>query len=317
MTKFMDGLYKYFIWIIMALSMIAYFAYMVLDFDGDIERTIEDWRTWIHVAFVVYLNVMMLSGALDSGVSVGISSEEFELADKLNNQIITSVNNEMEDFRKYVKKLNEHELQTLRDDYLFKVGDKKVEELTKKELKKYKKLKPLRHDIYGFNLPLYYEISKNGQVKYQASIKKNQGKLWKIIKKIFNGILFAGMTINVAFSIDNVGAAFTSLLIISSGLFLTFIMTFFPQVYKFRKELPKKVILKKTLYNSFIEYKNGTHKLRALEITENLIDQKQPVVNAKNDDAHKTLVKKDEQPIDKSNEDNLLTEGLTPVAMQQ
>lgn len=278
--------------------MIAYFAYMVLDFQGDIERTIEDWQTWVHVLFVVYLNVTMVSAALDSGVSVGISSEEFELADKLNNQIITSVNNEMEDFRKYVKKLNEHELQTLRDDYLFKVGDKKVEELTKKELRKYKKLKPLRHDIYGFNLPLYYEISKSGQVKYQASIKKNQGKLWKIIKKIFNGILFAGMTINVTFSIDNVGAALTSLLIISSGLFLTFIMTFFPQVYKFRKELPKKVILKKTLYNSFIEYKNGIHKLKVLELAE-------------------TPLKKDEQAINHPKEDNLLTEGLTPVAMQQ
>lgn len=298
MTKFMDGLYKYFVWIIIALSMIAYFAYMVLDFQGDIERTIEDWQTWVHVLFVVYLNVTMVSAALDSGVSVGISSEEFELADKLNNQIITSVNNEMEDFRKYVKKLNEHELQTLRDDYLFKVGDKKVEELTKKELRKYKKLKPLRHDIYGFNLPLYYEISKSGQVKYQASIKKNQGKLWKIIKKIFNGILFAGMTINVTFSIDNVGAALTSLLIISSGLFLTFIMTFFPQVYKFRKELPKKVILKKTLYNSFIEYKNGIHKLKVLELAE-------------------TPLKKDEQAINHPKEDNLLTEGLTPVAMQQ
>ena len=265
MTKFMDGLYKYFTWIIILVSMIAYFAYMVLDTNADIEKTIVDWRTWVHVLFVIYLNVMMVNGAFDNGVSVGINSQEFSLADKLNNKIITSVNNEMEDFREYIKKLNQHELQTLRDDFLFKVGDKKFEELTRKERRKYKKLKPLRHDIYGFNLPLYYEMSKSGQVAYQASIKKNQGKLWKQIGKIFTGALFAGMTVNVVFSIGNIGPAFVSLMIISAGLILTYLLTFFPQVFKFKNDLPKKVILKKTLYDSFVDFKSGTHELKRLE----------------------------------------------------
>src|SRR5690554_6646310 len=148
MTKFMDGLYKYFTWIVIALSLLAYFAYQILEFEGSIEQTISDWQTWVHALFVIYINVLTVSGAFDSGVSSGINSQEFNLADKLNNKIITSVNNEMDDFRDYVKKLNQHELQTLRDDFLFKVGDKEVEELTEKELKKYKNLKPIRHDIY-------------------------------------------------------------------------------------------------------------------------------------------------------------------------
>jgi hypothetical protein len=261
----MDGLYKYFTWIIIALSMIAYFAYQILDFDGEIQKTLQDWRTYIHVLFVIYLNVMMVSGAFDSGVSCGINTEEFNLADKLNNKIITSVNNEKEGFRDYIKKLNQHELQTLRDDFLFKVGDKNVSELTKKELRKYKALKPVRHDIYGFNLPLYYEISKNGQVSYQASVKKNQGKLWKQISKVFNGLLFAGMTVNVAFSVANVGVAFISLLIVSTGLILTYLLNFFPQVFKFKNDLPKKVILKKTLYDSYTQFKTGNHILKTLE----------------------------------------------------
>lgn len=268
MTKFMDGLYKYFTWIIIVLSMLAYFAYQILDFQGDIQKTLIDWQTWVHVLFVIFINVMVVSGAFDSGSVVGISSEEFNLADKLNNKIVTSVNNEMKDFRDYVKALNGHELQSLRDDFLFKVGDKTYEQLTKRQLKQYNKLKPLRHDIYGFNLPLYYEMSKDGQVKYHASTKRNQGKLRKQISKIFTGVLFAGMTINVAFSLANVGAAFISLMIIGVGLILTYVLTFFPQVFKFKSDLPKKVILKKTLFDSFVDYKMGLHQLKKLDIVE-------------------------------------------------
>jgi len=273
MTKFMDGLYKYFTWIVLALSMLAYFAYQILEFQGSIEKALLDWRTWLHVAFIIYLNITVVSGAFDSGTYTGIGSQEFNLADQLNNKIITSVNNEMGDFRDYVKRLNHHELQNLRDDYLFKVGDKEVKDLTKKELKEYNNLKPIRHDIYGFNLPLYYEMSKNGQVKYQASIKKNEGKKFKQFSKIFTGILFAGMTVNVAFSVDNVGDAFVSLLVISVGLLLTYLLTFFPQVFKFKNDLPKKVILKKTLYDSYVNYKNGTHTLKELEEVEEPIKQ--------------------------------------------
>lgn len=307
MTKFMDGLYKYFTWIIIVLSMLAYFAYQILDFEGDIGKTIYDWQTWVHVLFVIYLNVMMVSGAYDSGTSTGISTEEFNLADKLNNQIITSVNNEMNDFREYVKRLNHHELQSLRDDYLFKVGDKKPEELTKKEKKHYLALKPLRHDIYGFNLPLYYEMSKSGQVKYQSSIKKNQGKIGKQIGKVFTGLLFAGMTVNVAFAIQNVGAAFISLMIIGVGLILTYLLTFFPQVFKFKNDLPKKVILKKTLYDSYIDYKLGKHQLKKLGEPE-----EEPVMEKKPDEIKvaEAVIKEDDQPFVKEKEVNVSTEPI-------
>jgi hypothetical protein len=258
--------------------MLAYFAYQILDFQGSIEKTLLDWQTWVHVSFIIYLNVMVVSGAFDGGVITGINSQEFNLADQLNNKIITSVNNEMGDFRDYVKRLNHHEFQNLRDDFLFKVGDKQVEDLTKKELKEYNSLKPIRHDIYGFNLPLYYEMSKNGQVKYQASTKKNEGKRVKQISKLFTGLLFAGMTINVAFNVGNVGNAFISLLIVGVGLVLTYLLTFFPQVAKFKNDLPKKVILKKTLYDSYTNFKNGTHTLKELEEEKPIIElAKEPI----------------------------------------
>ena len=270
----MDKIYKNYIWIIIILSLIGYFAYRVMSFQGSIQSAIRDPQSWIQLVFVIWLNVNMVSASYDGATNKGLQSEEFTLADELNNRIITSVNNEMKSFRDYVKALNQHELITMQEDYLFKVGDKTVEELTEKELKEYNNLKPVRHNIYGFNLPLYYEMTKSGQVNYLASIRKNQGKRARQVKKIFTGSLFGLMTINMFFMVENVGNAFISLLIISVGLLMTYVMTFVPQLFKFKYDIPKKVILKNTLYNSYIDFKNGKHILKKLEVKENVSDER-------------------------------------------
>jgi hypothetical protein len=272
MPKFMDTLYKNSVWFIITLSLLAYFAYRIMSFGGDLGTAVRDWQTWVQLVFVVWININMVSGAYDNATSKGLVSEEFELADKVNNKIITSVNNEMQDFRSYVKALNEHELITIREDYLFKVGDKTYDELDDKEKRSYDDLKPVRHNIYGFNLSLYYSMSKSGEIPYQASIKKNEGKLRQQIRKIFTGGLFGAMTINMFFNIDNVGSAFVSLLIISVGLAITFIMTYVPQLFKFKYEIPQKVVLKNTLYDSYIDFKNGGHKLKKIDYDEDKED---------------------------------------------
>lgn len=272
MAKFMDRLYKGMSWLILAVSLIGYFAFMILSFEGSIEDMVRDWRSWLHIVFVIYLNITMVTSATDSATQNGIATEEFSLADKLNNEIIESVNNEMEAFREYTKKLNTHELQSIRDDYLFKIGDKTYDELTEKELKAYNKLKPIKHNIYGFNLPLYYEMSRSGEVDYKASIDNRKGKVLKYIQKILFGIMFGGMTINVSFQVRNVGSAFVSLLIIAMGLLATFITIYFPKLFVYKVATPKRVILKKTYYNGFVKYKNGTHKLRELNEKTEIID---------------------------------------------
>jgi hypothetical protein len=266
MTRYMDKIYRNSIWMLISVLLIGYFFYRTMTFSGSLESVMEDWRTWVHLFFVVFLNVTMVSGTFDIANSTGLMSEEFRVADELNNKLITSVNNEMDGFREYIKKLNEHEKQSIREDFLFSIGEKTLDELTWKEKRKFKKLKPIQHNIYGFNLPLYYEVSKNGKIEYKASIKKNQGKMWSQGKRAFTGLLFGAMTVNVVFGWGNVGDALVSVLIISAGLLATFFLVFFPQVFKFKYELPKKVILKNTLYNSYIGFKNGTHALKVLEL---------------------------------------------------
>jgi hypothetical protein len=270
MTRYMDKIYRNSIWILISVLLMGYFFYRTMTFEGSLQSVINDWRTWVHLFFVVFLNVTMVSGTFDIANSTGLMSEEFRVADELNNKLITSVNNEMDGFREYIKRLNEHEKQSIREDYLFSIGEKSLDELTWQEKKRYKKLKPIQHNIYGFNLPLYYEVSKNGKIEYKASIKKNQGKIWSQSKRALTGLLFGAMTVNVVFGWGNVGDALISVLIISAGLFATFILVFFPQVFKFKYELPKKVILKNTLYNSYIGFKNGTHALKVLELKDDI-----------------------------------------------
>ena len=277
MPKLMNKVYKNSVWIIIGLSLLAYFAYRVLEFDGEIGTTLTNYQTYVQLLFVIFININMVSGAYDGGTNNGISSPEFCVADSLNNKLITSVNNEMADFRHYIKVLNHHELITIQEDYLFKVGDKLVKDLTEKELKEYNHLKPVRHNIYGFNLPLYYAMTKSGEIDYQASVKIGEGKRKKQIRKIFTGALFGAMTINMIFAAENMGNAFWSLLIISVGLVLTFIMTYMPQVFKFKVDIPKKVILKNTLYNGYINFKNGTHVLKKLE--EDIVKNEEDTTN--------------------------------------
>jgi len=265
MSKYLDKLVKFSQWIVLAVMLVGYFAYMVLTPTVSIQQTLRDWQTWVHTAFVIYLNVTMVSVAYDTAVDNGTSTPEFELSNELNNKIIKLYNLKKTEFRKYIKALNEYELQSIRDEYTFLIGESDYFLMTKKQQKKYDKLKAIFHDIYGFNLPLYYEMSKNGKIKYKASLAKSEGKKTRQFTKAVMGLVFSAMTINMTVSVENVGDAITSLLIIASGLIVTFLMIYTPQFMKFKKELPNKVMAKNVLMESFMEYEKGEVKLVELK----------------------------------------------------
>ena len=280
-SKLLDKLYKNITWIIVLVSIVGYLAYRTFQMEGDIESVATDPNTWLNIAFVIWLNLNVQSGAINSGISAGIESEEFKMADELNNKIIKSVNNEMKEFRQYVKLLNYNERIRLEEDLLYKYGVDDINELHGKQLKKIKRklgrLKPIRHDISGFNLPLYYELTKNGEIKYESSFNKNKGIWTRRLGKVITGILFGAISVNIAFNVQGLGEAMMSVIVISSGLIITYLLSFTPPMFKLKFVVPKGVILKHTLYSGYIEYKNGTHKLKEIPIEEPIIEQ-QPIV---------------------------------------
>lgn len=271
-SKLLDNLYKNLTWLIVLMSIIGYLAYRTFRMEGDIQSVANDPNTWLNIAFVIWLNLNVQSGAINSGITAGVDSEEFKAADEVNNKIIKSVINEMVEFRKYVKTLNYNEMVRLQEDFLYKYGVDDVSELNKKQLRKFKRLKPIRHDISGFNLPLYYELTKNGEIKYESSFNKNKGMLRKRAGKVLTGILFGALSVNIAFNIDGLGEAMMSVIVISTNLIITYLLSFMPPMFRLKFVIPKGVILKHTLYSGYIEYKKGTHILKEIPMKKEVLE---------------------------------------------
>lgn len=272
-SKLLDNLYKNLTWLIVLMSIIGYLAYRTVQMEGDIQSVANDPNTWLNIAFVIWLNLNVQSGAINSGITAGVDSEEFKAADEVNNKIIKSVNNEMVEFRKYVKTLNYNEMIRVQENFLYKYGVDDVSELNKKQLRKFKKLKPIRHDISGFNLPLYYELTKNGEIKYESSFNKNKGMLRKRAGKVLTGILFGALSVkNVVFNISGLGEAMMSVIVISTNLIITYLLSFMPPMFRLKFVIPKGVILKHTLYSGYIEYKKGTHILKEIPMKKEVLE---------------------------------------------
>ncbi|HRT14137.1 MAG TPA: hypothetical protein P5134_05975 [Bacteroidales bacterium] len=272
-SKLLDNLYKNLAWLIVLMSIIGYLAYRTFQMEGDIQSVANDPNTWLNIVFVIWLNLNVQSGAINSGISAGVDSEEFKAADEVNNKIIKSVNNEMVEFRKYVKTLNYNEMIRVQENFLYKYGVNDISELNKKQLRKFKRLKSIRHDISGFNLPLYYELTKNGEIKYESSFNKNKGIWRKRAGKVLTGILFGALSVNIVFNIDGLGEAMMSVIVISTNLIITYLLSFMPPMFRLKFAIPKGVILKHTLYSGYIEYKKGTHVLKEIPVKKEVVEQ--------------------------------------------
>jgi hypothetical protein len=61
------------------------------------------------------------------------------------------------------------------------------------------------------------------------------------------------MTVNVTFALSNLMDAVMSVLVIIAGLFITFVMIAFPQYFKLKNIIPKKVIMKHNLWQTYKE----------------------------------------------------------------
>lgn len=256
MSDFIDRAMRFSAWIIMVVSLIAYFAYQVLDFRGSIETIISDWKTYVHMAFVIFISIQMINASSDSAITNGMKTEEFQMANELDAKLIVEFNNNTKEIREYVKLINKHELQSIRDDFLYKYGDLSYEELPVKLKRKYDNLKPVVHNVYGFNIPLNYDVKKSKTINY--SVSNGSGKiLFKKITKVLSSVLFGVMTIDMVVNFENIGSAMISILIITSGLLITFVSTYVPQYNRYKTKIPNQVLIKNTFMNGYKEWKSA------------------------------------------------------------
>lgn len=255
MKKFLDNIAKYSLWVILTISLIAYFMFRILVFDTTIETLATDIYTYVHTTFVIYLHLIVQSASWEMADENGLMSKTYLEADVINNRIIKEINKQKPEFRQFVKDMNEHELKTAQDAFLTGLG-KELKELNDKELFHYNKVKGIRHDVYGFNLPLFYETSRDGVIKYNASSKKNSGKSWQRMLKVGTGVLFSFLTLGMNVRLQNFGEALISIFIIISGLIFTALLSYLPRLAILTRYIPHKVKNKYTFYETFTERDN-------------------------------------------------------------
>ena len=269
----LDYIYKQMIWIVVVLSLGAYLLYRTIEFNGSIERVVNDPNAWLNTLFIVYLQITVQSGSRNQAMAVAMETEVFKKADEINDKIIKEVKNKMRKLRTYVRYLNEEEKAKIEDDFFFSNGDVPFEKMTKRQKRKFKKLKPLQHNIQGFNYPLYYQLDKNRTLSYEASFDASKGSKSRAIKKIMQGLIYSGITTNVAFNANGIKEAFISIGIISVGLIITFVLSYHPVYFKLTKQLPKIVIQKDNLYQSFLENEHSVSEEKTVEFSnQKLID---------------------------------------------
>jgi len=251
--------------IIMAIFMVLYLMFAILQVDGDLPTFLSDPSNilWIclNTGITIALHQMIITTASDNATTFGLETEEFKKADVLNGLILNTIGATFEEFIDFIKDLNEYEKRTLQQSFIQSCGKKKLEDLDEAELKAFKKLKPVVHDITNFLRPCYAEVNKHGKISYDASYVINKKQWVKRGSKIIFSLLMAVITLGpILFKVGNVGEALLNAAMTIIGVAITFITVFVPIYYKLRYTIPKKVFNKGVLVNTYKE-KNGTIKI--------------------------------------------------------
>lgn len=262
--------------LIIGASVILYVIVSSLNIEGGIVEFFNDttniiW-TCVLTSLTIILHQIIISSASDNAMNYGLETDEFKTADELNGRIINKIGSTYEDFIDFVKNLNEYEKRTTQTAFIQSLGKRSIEDLDKKELKEFKKLKPVVHDITNFLKPCYVETTKDGKISYDSSYSKEKN-LTKRITKIVFPIIMAFITLGpMIFSVSNFGMACLNALTMCLGLLITFITVFIPIYLKFKNTIPKKVYNKYILTNTYTE-KRGTIRLELEKLPEHKIEE--------------------------------------------
>ena len=236
-------------YIILISTLVVYFLFQSLRFDKGMLELITDYKNLISTLFVVVIQVITAGLGRDKGIENSLIDEGFIKADKINNEIIADINDNFENTLDYIDYRNDLEVKMVRQDYIRSLEKRTFDDLTKREVKKYNKLKPKRWTSKGISLPLYYEHTNGKVYSFDTSFDANANKIRGMIKKALTGLLFAFMTFEVVFVWKNAGQAMSSTIILAGGMAITYILNYLNPFNKLTKRLPKQVENKKNFHN--------------------------------------------------------------------
>ena len=250
-----EKIYKNIHWIILSVSLVAYLFLKTLQADGNIQLLLRDWRTYIDIIFSVYITFITISIGSDKGLADGLESDLFKKANEANNEIIKPAKNQIKELIKYVTRLIE-EKELVQTEFLGALG-KNYEELTRRERRKYHKLKYIKYSINGFTLPVYVEFNnKNNVVDTNVAYNHNLGKSQKMLFKTIQAVIVSTVVVGVKFAFENLGDAFFSLLVIGAGAMVSMLFALYrPYIYLTKSS--SKSRCKTDIWDGFLASKNN------------------------------------------------------------
>lgn len=262
----MEKLQKWYSWIVILLIIVVHFFFLAGAFgDFNIQNIITDPYAIIHLVFTTASSVIMTGVGADKGIERGLETPEFQKADKLNNETNLKIQPHRRAFNLYIRTLNQESKEEVQENFLMEHGVLSERELTKKQLKKFKKLKYVKYDTSNAILPLFYEQTRGNKVKIEATFDPKAHKRKGMIKKAFLGVLTSALTVDLIFNFKNFGDAFATILMVVSSLILVYTLHLMPPIYKLKQELPNKVINKFTLWQGFEGRKDEMYELLKVE----------------------------------------------------
>ena len=278
MSEKIDKFYGIINYFILAGILIAYFIYYALSYDKSFVDIISDWTTIVHTAFVIFAQIITISIAHGKSLDDALSHVNFIDANKLNNEIIKFFRQHYEELLNYITKLNKNEREATERDFLFANEVVSVKELNKKQLKRFKKLKPLVYSSKGIIKPIYSKSNKGNRVDYDASINIDGKKFRSMLTKIFTGVLFALLTVQVSIVWNNMGQAFFATTILASGMAITFFFNYSKLMRALTKVAPELVGNKENFYLGFKEYLESKPKNNNIEPHVIPVKVNQPII---------------------------------------
>lgn len=243
--------------IIIAVTVILYVIISSLQITGGVVKFFNDVTNIVWAAVMTLLTIVLhqivMSSASDNALAHGVETTEYKMADELNGRIINKIGATYEDFIEFIRDLNEFEKRTTQMAFIQSLGKKTVGDLTKAELKAYKKLKPTVHDVTNFLKPCYAATGKNGKIQYDSSYSKSSNVGQRLTKVIFT-LAMSFVTLGPAlFSVSNFGLAVLNALTMCIGLLITFLKVFIPTYMELSRTIPNKVYNKGVLVNTYNE----------------------------------------------------------------
>ena len=155
----LDKIDKYINYIILAALVIVYFLLQTIIFEKPILELLTDYKSILHLVFTIFSNVIVISIAHDHGLEKALTNDAFIQSNKDNNTYITYFVNNYELLIEFVDKTNETRLKGSKRLFI-KHWEKDISELNRRELRKYKRIKPITYSTKRITLPLYFKTPK-------------------------------------------------------------------------------------------------------------------------------------------------------------